>query len=83
MNVMARTHVGDSVSPVLSLRYTPASAPGGSICNVTNPDPANGITLKGPTGDVTLSCQPDGSLETRPLGAAGEFEVSRSTAPAT
>jgi hypothetical protein len=90
MNVMARTHVGDATAPELSLRYTTIQVGLGdtkdqTILRVTNPDPASGVAL-GPfkpdgtpayTGaGLTLSCQPDGTLEVRPVGAWAEYEVA-------
>ena len=83
MNVMARTHVGDSVSPVLSLRYTPGLSARRVNLNVTNPDPANGITLKGPTGDVTLPVSLMARWKRGHLGRQASLRSARSTAPAT
>jgi hypothetical protein len=88
MDVMARTHVGDPTDPELSLRYTTEQVGLGdkkdqTILLVTNPDPASGIALgpfkadKSPeyTGvGLTLSCQPDGTLQVRPKGAWAEYE---------
>jgi hypothetical protein len=92
MNAMSRTHCGDANAPELSIRYTTTKVGLGetkdqTILVVSNPDPVNGKTL-GPyeqdgitprfTGDgLTLSCQPNGSLEVRPAGAWAEFEVAQ------
>ena len=90
MDVMSRTHVGDPRPPELSLRYKTAEVQFDpdhkfTILQVTNPDPASGIAL-GPfleggkpeiTGvGLTLSCQPDGTLQVRPAGAWAEYEAA-------
>jgi hypothetical protein len=75
MNVMSRTPINSPKAPDLSLRYTPVKVDKGFICNIENPDPANGLVLPGPTGHVTLSVQPNGTLETRTEGTAAQFEV--------
>lgn len=57
--------IGISTTPILTLRLASQL--------LAQPD-GKTFTVSLPNGEV-LSCQPDGSLQTRPAGANGDYEL--------
>jgi hypothetical protein len=46
----------------------------GVLIGKVNPQPNGQVTLEYPDGTV-ISCQPDGTLQSRPNGTAGAYEL--------